>query len=194
MLLRLLHGCYHEPHPYWTAGPREGALAQSGDDPSHGGGRAASPRHAQAPTETRARAGSVTQLRNVLFPGWQSRGAKPRSRSPSCAGAPVGSHLGPSSPPGPHLPWRVCRHLCLHSICTHPSPPHSCSHAPSLACSRLATAATQPHPHPHPHPTRPDLDPYAQPGCRPPSMSGLASAPSEFSTPHSSSSPSPTSS
>ena len=72
-VLRLLHGCYHDPHPYWTAGPREGALAHSGDDPSHEEAelpRYGTPMH---PAEDlRACLQRLTQLRNVLFPGWQS--------------------------------------------------------------------------------------------------------------------------
>ena len=72
-MLRLLHGCYHEPHPYWTAGPREGALADSGDDPSHEEAelpRYGTPMH---PAEDlRACLQRLTQLRNILFPGWQS--------------------------------------------------------------------------------------------------------------------------
>ncbi len=72
-MLRLLHGCYHDPHPYWTAGPREGALAHSGDDPSHEEAelpRYGTPMH---PAEDlRACLQRLTQLRNVLFPGWQS--------------------------------------------------------------------------------------------------------------------------
>ena len=70
-VLRLLHGCYHEPHPLWTAGP--GALACSGDDPAHKEDelpRYGTPMH---PAEDlRSCLQRLTQLRNLLFPGWQS--------------------------------------------------------------------------------------------------------------------------
>ena len=70
-VLRLLHGCHHGPYPYWTAGP--GALARSGADPAHE--EAALPRYGTPmhPAEDlRACLQRLTQLRHLLFPGWQS--------------------------------------------------------------------------------------------------------------------------
>ena len=157
-LLRLLHGCYHEPHPYWTAGPREGALAQSGDDPSHEEAelpRYGTPMH---PAEDlRACLERLTQLRNVLFPGWQSsEERKPRFPLPAFVRrCPIRQPPWPGSTPhsGPiHYGVAHVTPICTPSVLTLPL--HTlASHCTQPRVQPLGQlAATQPSPSPSPRP------------------------------------------